>query len=66
MKAHELLDLRAVVEEVHVGADIEKYIAMLVHATRQDRRVAVGSSPRGGSLSSSCRGPMPRWRAATT
>jgi MoxR-like ATPase len=48
MKAHELLELRAVVETIHVGADIERYIAALIHATRQDRRVAVGSSPRGG------------------
>ncbi len=48
LQAHELLDLRAAVEEIHVGADIERYIAALIHATRQDRRVAVGSSPRGG------------------
>ena len=48
MKGHQLLDMRAVVETVHVDADIEKYIAALIHATRQDRRVAVGASPRGG------------------
>jgi len=36
-----------VVETIHVDADIESYIAALVHATRQDRRVSVGSSPRG-------------------
>ncbi len=30
-----------------MDADLEAYIAALVHATRTDRRVAVGSSPRG-------------------
>ena len=39
--------LREAVENVHVEADIEDYIAALVHATRSDRRVAVGASPRG-------------------
>ncbi len=46
-KAKQLLDLRAAVETVHVDADLEEYIAALVHATRMDRRVAVGASPRG-------------------
>lgn len=45
--ARQLLDMRAIVESVHVDADLEGYIASLVHATREDRRVAVGSSPRG-------------------
>jgi MoxR-like ATPase len=45
--AEELLELRAVAETVHVDADLEGYIAGIVHATRSDRRVAVGSSPRG-------------------
>ncbi|MGE5643836.1 MAG: AAA family ATPase [Byssovorax cruenta] len=45
--AQQVLDMREVVESVHVNADLENYIAMLVHATRVDRRVAVGSSPRG-------------------
>jgi MoxR-like ATPase len=45
--AEQLLDMRAAVETVHVDADLEGYIASLVHATRTDRRVAVGSSPRG-------------------
>jgi hypothetical protein len=39
--------MRDAVETVHVNADLENYIATLVHATRVDRRVAVGSSPRG-------------------
>ena len=46
-KASDLLDLRESVEAVHVDADLENYIASLVHATRSDRRVAVGASPRG-------------------
>jgi len=45
--AKELLDLRATVETVHVDNDLETYIAELVRATRVDRRVAVGASPRG-------------------
>ena len=45
--ASQLLELRAAVETVHVDADLENYIASLVHATRVDRRVAVGASPRG-------------------
>ncbi|OGO39565.1 MAG: magnesium chelatase [Chloroflexi bacterium RBG_16_56_8] len=46
-KAGQILEMRAAVEGVHVEADLENYIAALVHATRQDRRVAVGASPRG-------------------
>jgi MoxR-like ATPase len=42
-----VLEMREAVENVHVNADLENYIATLVHATRVDRRVAVGSSPRG-------------------
>ena len=45
--AGQLLEMRAAVEIVHVDADLEDYIARLVHATREDRRVSVGSSPRG-------------------
>jgi MoxR-like ATPase len=45
--ASQLLEMRDVVEMVHVDNDLEDYIAELVHATREDRRVAVGSSPRG-------------------
>jgi MoxR-like ATPase len=46
-QAQQVLDLRELVESVHVDADLENYIAALVHATRSDRRVAVGASPRG-------------------
>jgi len=45
--ANKVLEMREEVESVHVNADLENYIATLVHATRVDRRVAVGSSPRG-------------------
>jgi MoxR-like ATPase len=47
MQPQQLLDLRAAIEGVHVDPDIEGYIAALVHATRGDRRVSVGASPRG-------------------
>jgi MoxR-like ATPase len=47
LKPEQLLALREAVETIHVNADIEGYIAAVVHATRQDRRVSVGSSPRG-------------------
>jgi MoxR-like ATPase len=46
-KGDQILDMRQVIETVHVHADIEDYIARLVQASRMDRRVAVGSSPRG-------------------
>jgi MoxR-like ATPase len=45
--AEKVLEMRDAVENVHVNADLENYIATLVHATRSDRRVAVGASPRG-------------------
>ena len=45
--AAELMQMRAAVETVHVDPDLEEYIARIVHATRKDRRVAVGASPRG-------------------
>jgi len=42
-----LVEMRAALETVHVDPDLEGYISALVHATRTDRRVAVGASPRG-------------------
>jgi MoxR-like ATPase len=45
--ADELLAVRRAVEDVFVHADVETYITRLVQATRQDKRVAVGASPRG-------------------
>ena len=44
--AAEVLEMRQVVETIHVDDDLEVYIASLVHETRTDRRVAVGASPR--------------------
>jgi MoxR-like ATPase len=44
--ARQLMDLRQAVESFFVEADLEVYIAQLVHETRVDRRVAVGGSPR--------------------
>jgi len=46
-KESQVLEMRAALEEVHVDTDLENYISALVHATRGDRRVAVGASPRG-------------------
>jgi MoxR-like ATPase len=42
-----LLEMRKVVETVHVDPDLEGYIAEIVQQTRSDRHVAVGASPRG-------------------
>lgn len=42
----QILAMRAAVETVYVHPDLEAYIAEVVHATRVDRRVAVGASPR--------------------
>jgi MoxR-like ATPase len=39
--------MRALVEEVHVAPDVERYIVDLVTKTRSHPKVAVGSSPRG-------------------
>jgi len=45
--AAELLELRQAIEAIHVDPDVERYIVRLVDATRRDKRVAVGASPRG-------------------
>lgn len=45
--AGQIIEMTRLVERVHIHQDLERYIASLVHATRQDRRVAVGASPRG-------------------
>jgi MoxR-like ATPase len=42
----QMLEMRAALETIHVDRDLEGYIAALVHASRADRRVAVGASPR--------------------
>jgi len=43
----ELLAMQASLEDVHVAGVTEGYIVDLVRATRDDRRVALGASPRG-------------------
>jgi MoxR-like ATPase len=43
----EFMEMRSALEDVHVDGDLEGYISKIVHATRTDRRVAVGASPRG-------------------
>ncbi|MBN1873409.1 MAG: MoxR family ATPase [Anaerolineae bacterium] len=43
----ELLGMREAVETVHVDKDIDRYIVDLTQATRRNRHVAVGASPRG-------------------
>lgn len=45
-KPKQILEMRAALETVHVEADLEGYISEVVHATRTDRRVSVGASPR--------------------
>ena len=43
----ELLEMRELIEEVHIHEDLERYIIEVVSQTREDTRVAVGASPRG-------------------
>jgi len=42
-----LIDMQNSVENVYLDDDIKKYIVSIVHKTRQNRDVEVGSSPRG-------------------
>ncbi|MQS15823.1 MoxR family ATPase [Streptomyces kaniharaensis] len=44
----ELLAMRAAVERVEVDDDLVEYVVALVDATRNDRQIQVGASPRGG------------------
>ncbi len=45
--ADEILDLQRTVEEIHVDDDILGYVADIVQATRSQKQVEVGASPRG-------------------
>jgi MoxR-like ATPase len=45
--AAELLEMRGIVECIHVDADVERYMVELAIATRRNKQVAVGASPRG-------------------
>jgi MoxR-like ATPase len=46
--AKSLLGMQSVTRRVYTHVDVKRYIASLIHATRRDQRVLVGSSPRGG------------------
>ena len=43
----ELLAMQAALEDVYVDPSIEEYIVDIARATREDRRIALGASPRG-------------------
>jgi MoxR-like ATPase len=43
----ELLQMRELVEQVHLDPDLERYIVALVRASRDHNQVVVGASPRG-------------------
>ncbi len=43
----QFLQMQAAIEEVHVSEDVQKYIVDIVEATRAERRVQLGASPRG-------------------
>lgn len=43
----DILDLQKTVEEIHVDDDILGYVADIVQATRSQKQVEVGASPRG-------------------
>ncbi len=45
--AVELMTMRKIIEDIFLHPDLEKYIVALVTETRQDKRIAVGASPRG-------------------
>jgi len=58
--------LRELPEAVRVDDDCKEYVVRVVHATREDDRVAVGVSPRGCQACSRRFGPTPSSRAAGT
>lgn len=47
VSADDVRGLQAVPEEIHVADEIRDYVVAIVRATRADRRVDVGVSPRG-------------------
>ena len=42
-----LIEMQQKIEDVHLDDDIKKYIVNIVHKTRKNKDVEVGSSPRG-------------------
>jgi MoxR-like ATPase len=47
VRPEQVLALRETPEAVRVDPDLLRYVAQVARATRRDRRVAVGVSPRG-------------------
>jgi len=47
LSPQEMTDMQTKIEEVYVEDSLRRYIVQMVSATRNDNRVAVGSSPRG-------------------
>ncbi len=45
--AEEILEMRQIIESIHVEPDLERYIVALIAETRRDTRISVGASPRG-------------------
>ncbi|MBD3189409.1 MAG: AAA domain-containing protein [Candidatus Heimdallarchaeota archaeon] len=45
--AEELLEIQALVEEIHIDDRIKEYIVEIVQITRESDRIEVGASPRG-------------------
>jgi MoxR-like ATPase len=43
-----ILEQQAVVKQVHVDQDVGRYMVQLVRATRTEKRLQLGCSPRGG------------------
>ncbi|WP_435320812.1 AAA family ATPase [Haloarchaeobius sp. TZWSO28] len=48
LTTEDVLELRDVVEDVHVASSVKEYILDVVRAVREDDNVDVGSSPRAG------------------
>jgi MoxR-like ATPase len=42
-----ILDLQKTVEGIHVDDDVLGYVADIVQATRTQRQIEIGASPRG-------------------
>ncbi len=47
VNAEEIIALREEAREIHVSPDIRSYLVSIVHATRSNPHLRVGSSPRG-------------------
>ena len=54
LSGEDVMDLRAIAENVHVDDQILEYITLLVEATRHDERIMVGASMRGALALTRC------------